>query len=161
YRAGEFDIMTDFPTDQYQLLQNQYRGQAHVAPFLGLYYYVMNQNMPELQDINVRKALSMAVNRDIIGPQILGTGEPPAYGWVPPGTANYPYPGYEPDWAALPYNERVAQATALMEAAGYTAQNPLHLQLRYNTNDNHRRIAVALAAMWEPLHVDVELFNSE
>lgn len=161
YRAGEFDIMTDFPTDQYQLLQTQYPGQAHVAPFLGIYYYVMNQNMPQLQDVNVRKALSMAVNRDVIGPQILGTGELPAYGWVPPGTANYPFPGYQPDWVALPYGERVAQATALMEAAGYTAQNPLRLQLRYNTNDNHQRIAVAIAAMWEPLHVQVELFNSE
>lgn len=57
YRAGEFDIMTDFPTDQYQLLQTQYPGQAHVAPFLGIYYYVMNQNMPQLQDVNVRSRL--------------------------------------------------------------------------------------------------------
>ncbi len=48
-----------------------------------------------------------------------------------------------------------------MEAAGYSASNPLRLQLRYNTNENHQRIAVAIAAMWEPLHVQVELFNSE
>lgn len=161
YRAGEFDIMTDFPTDQYQLLQDQYPGQAQVVPFLGIYYYVINQTIPALQDVNVRQALSMAINRDIVGPNILGTGELPAYGWVPPGTANYPYEGYMPDWAALPYEERVAQATALMEAAGYTAQNPLNIQLRYNTNDNHQRIAVAIAAMWEPLHVNVELFNAE
>lgn len=161
YRAGEFDIMTDFPTDQYQLLQTQYPGQAHVAPFLGIYYYVMNQTMPELQDVNVRTAMSMAINRDIIGPDILGTGELPAYGWVPPGTANYPFEGYTPEWASWSYGDRVAEAVRLMEAAGYTARNPLNLQLRYNTNENHQRIAVAIAAMWEPLHINVELFNSE
>lgn len=161
YRAGEFDIMTDFPTDQYQLLQDQYPGQALVSPFLGIYYYVINQTLPQFQDVNVRQALSMAVNRDVIGPQVLGTGELPAYGWVPPGTANYPFEGFQPDWVALPYEERVAQAVALMEAAGYTAANPLNITLRYNTNDNHQRIAVAISAMWEPLHVNVELFNAE
>ncbi len=161
YRAGEFDILTDFPSDQYQLLQDQYPDQAHVAPFLGLYYYVLNHNKEELQDQNVRTALSMAVNREVIGPDILGTGELPAYGWVPPGTANYDFEEYRPDWAELPYGERVSQAVSMMEEAGYTADNPLDLQLKYNTNENHRRIAVAIAAMWEPLHVNVELFNSE
>ncbi|MCW5696087.1 MAG: peptide ABC transporter substrate-binding protein [Bauldia sp.] len=161
YRAGEFDILTDFPTDQYQLLLDQYPGQAHVAPFLGLYYYVIQHNMDGLNQVEVRTAMSMAINRDVIGPQILGTGELPAYGWVPPGTANYDYEGYEPDWVALPYEERVAQAVAMMEAAGYSASNRLTLELKYNTNDNHRRIAVAIAAMWEPLHIDVELVNAE
>jgi oligopeptide transport system substrate-binding protein len=161
YRAGEFDILTDFPTDQYQLLQDQYAGQAHVAPFLGLYYYVINHNKEEIKDPNVRLALSMAINREVIGPDILGTGELPAYGWVPPGTANYDFPEYRPDWAEEPYGDRVAQAVELMEAAGYSADNPLTLQLKYNTHEDHQRIAVAIAAMWEPLHVNVELFNSE
>jgi oligopeptide transport system substrate-binding protein len=161
YRAGEFDIMTDFPTDQYQLLLDQYPGQPHVAPFLGIYYYVIQHNMPELADVNVRTAMSMAINRDVIGPNVLGTGELPAYGWVPPGTANYPYPGFEPEWVALPYEERVAQAVGLMEAAGFSDANPLNIQLKYNTNDNHQRIAVAIAAMWEPLHINVELINAE
>lgn len=161
YRAGEFDILSSFPADQYQLLQDQYPGEAHVAPFLGVYYYVMNQSLPELQDVNVRKALSIAINREVIGPDVLGTGELPAYGWVPPGTANFADEAYMPDWASLDYGARVEEAKALMEAAGYSADNPLNLQLRYNTNENHRRIAVAIGAMWEPIHVRVELFNAE
>ncbi|KKB07508.1 peptide ABC transporter substrate-binding protein [Devosia chinhatensis] len=161
YRAGEFDILSSFPADQYQLLQDQYPGEAHVAPFLGVYYYVMNQSLPELQDVNVRKALSIAINREVIGPDVLGTGELPAYGWVPPGTANFPSEAYMPEWASEDYGARVEEATALMEAAGYSADNPLSLQLRYNTNENHRRIAVAIASMWEPIHVRVELFNAE
>lgn len=161
YRAGEFDILSSFPADQYQLLQDQYPGEAHVAPFLGVYYYVMNQEREELQDVNVRKALSIAINREVIGPDVLGTGELPAYGWVPPGTANYEGEQYMPDWASEDYGARVEEARGLMEEAGYSADNPLNLQLRYNTNENHRRIAVAIASMWEPIHVKVELFNAE
>ena len=161
YRAGEFDILSSFPSDQYQLLQDQYPGEAHVAPFLGVYYYVLNQTKEPLTDMRIREALSIAVNRKVIGPDILGTGELPAYGWVPPGTSNYEGEQYMPEWASLSYDERIAKAASLMEEAGYTAENPLTLQLRYNTNENHQRIAVAITAMWEPIHVKIELFNSD
>ena len=160
YRSGDFDILTDFPADQYAALQNSHPGEAHVAPFLGLHYYVMNHNNEALQDVNVRRALSMALNREVMGPEIFGTGELPAYGWVPPGTANFG-DAFVYDWADTPYEERVAEAKALMEAAGYTAENPLRLEIRYNTNDNHQRMAVAISAMWQEIGVVTELFNSE
>jgi oligopeptide transport system substrate-binding protein len=162
YRAGEFDILTDFPADQYQWLQDNMPGQAHVVPFLGVYYYVMNQEEGQvLSDVRIREALSTTVVREVIGPDILGTGELPAYGWVPPGTNNYVENAYAPEWASIPYEDRVAHAKELMTEAGYGPDKPLTLQLRYNTNDNHQRIAVAIAAMWEPLGVKVELFNAE
>ena len=161
YRAGEIDILSNFASDQYQLLKDQYAGQAHVFPFLGVYYYVINQTKEPFTDVRVREALSIAINRKVIGPDILGTGELPAYGWVPPGTSNYEGEQYMPAYADETYDERVAEAAKLMEEAGYTAENPLTLQLRYNTNENHQRIAVAISAMWEPIHVKVELFNSD
>ncbi len=162
YRAGEFDILTDFPADQYQWLQDNLPGQAHVVPFLGVYYYVMNQEEGQvLSDVRIREALSTTVVREVIGPDILGTGELPAYGWVPPGTNNYVENAYMPEWAATPYEERVEHAKELMTEAGYGPDKPLTLQLRYNTNDNHQRIAVALSAMWEPIGVKIELFNAE
>ncbi len=161
YRAGEFDILTDFPADQYSWMQENLPGEAHVEPFLGVYYYVINQEKAPFDDVRVREALSISILRDVIGPDILGTGELPAYGWVPPGTGNYVENAYAPEWASMSYEERVAKATELMTEAGYGPDNPLDLQLRYNTNDNHQRIAVAIAAMWEPIGVNVELFNSE
>ncbi|ODT77477.1 MAG: peptide ABC transporter substrate-binding protein [Pelagibacterium sp. SCN 64-44] len=162
YRAGEFDILTDFPADQYQWLQDNMPGQAHVQPFLGIYYYVMNQEEGQvLSDIRLREALSISVLRDVIGPDILGTGELPAYGWVPPGTGNYVENAYHPEWADMTYDERVERAKGLLAEAGYGPDHPLTLQLRYNTNDNHKRIAVAISSMWEPLGVKVELFNAD
>ena len=160
YRAGEFDILTEFPTDQYAWMQENLPNQAQVAPFAGLYYYVVNHKQPPFDNANVRKALSMSINREVIGPQILGTGELPAYSWVPPGMANYADP-YMVDWKDLPYADKVAEAKLLLEGAGYNAGNPLQLQLRYNTNENHKRIAVAIAAMWKPLGIVVELYNTE
>src|SRR5690606_39777996 len=57
YRAGEFDILTDFPSDQYQWLQDNLPGEAHVTPFLGIYYYVMNQEEGQvLSDVRIREA---------------------------------------------------------------------------------------------------------
>jgi len=161
YRAGELDILTDFPADQYKFLQDNYPGQAHVAPFLGIYYYVLNQEKPPLDNINIRKALSISVLRDVIGPDVLGTGELPAYGWVPPGTGNYEGTPYAPDWAEMPYDQRVEEAKKLMAEAGYGPDKPLKLQLRYNTNENHQRIAVAISDMWKQIGVEVELFNAE
>lgn len=161
YRAGEFDILSSFPADQYSLLQSQYPGEAHVAPFLGVYYYVVNQTHPALADVRVREALSISINREVIGPDILGTGEIAAYAWVPPGTANYDGEEYVPAFASEEYGARIERAVALMTEAGYGPANPLKLQLRYNTNENHRRIAVAIGAMWEQIGVTIELFNAE
>ncbi|AVA22376.1 peptide ABC transporter substrate-binding protein [Rhizobium sp. LEGMi198b] len=160
YRAGEFDILTSFPADQFDWIQKNLPGQAHVVPFLGTYYYVLNATKPPFNDKRVRQALSMAVNREVIGPKILGTGELPMYSWVPPGTANYGEPAYV-SWKDEPYKQKVEEAKKLLKDAGFGPDHPLKAQLRYNTNDNHKRIAVAIAAMWKPLGVDIELYNTE
>jgi oligopeptide transport system substrate-binding protein len=162
YRAGEYDILTDIPSDQAEWIKTNLPGQDYFAPFLGIYYYVINQEKEPFSNPEVRKALSLAINRDVIGPDVLGTGELPAYGWVPEGTANYEgVAPYQPEWIGLSYEERVAQAKSIMEGLGYTSATPLTLQLKYNTNDNHQRVAVAISSMWEQIGVKTELFNSE
>jgi oligopeptide transport system substrate-binding protein len=102
----------------------------------------------------------MAIDRDAITDKILRTGELPGYSFVPPGTGSYGEPSYVA-WRDVPYEERLAQAKELMAAAGYGPDNPLKTQLRYNTSENHKKIAVAIAAMWKQLGVETELFNTE
>ena len=160
YESGEFDILTEFPTDHIERLRAERPNELFVAPFLGLYYYVFNHNTPALQDRRVREALSMAVNRAIIADKIIGRGEIPAYSWVPPGMDNYRAP-YEAQWKDVPYGERAERAKRLMAEAGHSPDNPLKLTLRYNTNENHKRMAVAIAGMWKPLGVEIELVNTE
>jgi oligopeptide transport system substrate-binding protein len=162
YRAGEYDILTDLPNDQQAWVTANLPGEGRFSPFAGVHYYSINETVEPFDDVNVRTALSMAINREIIGPDIWGTGEPVAYSVVPPGTANYEgVTPYRPEWADWPYDQRLAEAKKLMEAAGYTAANPLALTIRYNTNENHQRLAVAISAMWAEIGVKADLFNAE
>jgi ABC-type oligopeptide transport system substrate-binding subunit len=159
YRAGEFDILRDLPNDQLSWLRQNMPKELHIAPYAGVYFYVFNTTKPPFNDKRVRAALSMAINREIMVEKISMAGELPAYGFVPDGTANYT-PRRVP-WRTMSQAEREAAAQKLMSEAGYGPNKPLRFELAYNTSENHKRIAVALAAMWKKLNVNVELVNSE
>jgi oligopeptide transport system substrate-binding protein len=160
FEAGEFDIVTEFPIDQIARLREERIDEVFVAPMAGIYYYVFNNNMPMFRDKQVREALSLAINREVIAERIVGGGEVPAFSWVPPGVDNYGEPAFA-KWRDTPYQERLTKAKELMASAGYGEGSPLTITLRYNTNENHKRVAVAIAAMWKPLGVVTELFNTE
>src|SRR3546814_3447826 len=82
------------------------------------------------------------------------------YGWVPPGVAHYQ--SQLPEWAHWTQAQRVAEARRLYAASGYTADRPLQIELRYNTHDDHKRIATVIAAMWKQmLGVETTLINEE
>ncbi|PAU76768.1 peptide ABC transporter substrate-binding protein [Halomonas salipaludis] len=160
FRAGEIDVARDFPTQQYDWLQDNLPEATQTAPFLGIYYFVVNsRDGHPTADPRVREALSLATRREVITEQILGTGEEPAYSFVPPGVSHYQ--PQQPEWVELSQDERMSRASELMQDAGYGPDNPLELMLRYNTSEDHRRVSIALGAMWEPLGVEVDLYNSE
>jgi ABC-type oligopeptide transport system substrate-binding subunit len=102
----------------------------------------------------------MAIDRDVLVTNITGRGEAAAYSWVPPGVDNY-----EPrrfSYAALTQDERNALASRLLREAGYGPDNPLRIELRYNTSDTQQRIALAVQAMWrDVLGVETTLINEE
>ena len=160
FRAGEIDFVDDFASEQIDFLKRELPQETRIAPYIGTYYYVINQTRPPFTNPDVRRALSMAVNREAITGQVLKTGELPAYGVVPPNTGGYGDP-YRPAWADEPYAQRVADAKGLLDKAGFNAANPLKVELSYNTSENHKRIAVAVQAMWKQLGVQAELVNRE
>jgi len=162
YRADEVDVLTDFPSDQIKWLrENLTADEVRIAPYLGIYYYVINNTRPPFTDVRVRQALSMAIDRETIMDKVMGTGELPAYSFVPPGAGNYEEPAYV-SWKSMTQDQRVVKAKALLAEAGYGPDKPLNFVLRYNTSENHKRIAVAIAAMWKKeLGVGAELFNAE
>ena len=160
FRAGEIDVQYDFASEQIDWLEENLPEATRVAPYLGIYYYAINTRNAPFDDQRVRQALAMAIDREAITDKVLRTGEIPAYSFVPPGTGNYGEPAYVA-WRDAPYEDRLAEAQELMAAAGFGPENPLQLQLRYNTSENHKKVAIAVAAMWKPLGVQTELFNSE
>ncbi|MDI5884687.1 peptide ABC transporter substrate-binding protein [Cobetia amphilecti] len=160
FRAGEIDIAREFPTQQYGWLKDNLPDATHVAPYLGIYYYVLNsRDGHATADPRVREALNLSIRRNIITDKILGTGEVPAYSFVPTGVNHYDI--QEMAFKDMSMDERMQKARSLMEDAGYGPDNPLELTLRYNTSEDHKKVAIAAAAMWKPLGVKVNLLNAE
>jgi oligopeptide transport system substrate-binding protein len=161
YRAGEIDVTYIVPPQQFAWIQANLPGELHVAPQLSVYYYGFNLNRPPFKDNpELRRALSLAIDRERLTTAVTGVGEAPAYGWVPRGVADYTPQQF--DYAAKPYAERVAEARELYRKAGYSAERPLRTEIRYNSGEVHNRLAVAIAAMWkEALGVETTLYAEE
>jgi oligopeptide transport system substrate-binding protein len=161
YRAGELHTTSTVPPDSFAQVREEYGEQLHVAPYLGVYYYGYNLTKPPFKDnAALRQALSMAVDREQLALKVTGRGEAPAYSWVPQGVNNYEPP--LSSFAALSKEEREQVARRLYREAGYSAESPLRIEVRYNTNDTNKRIAVAIQSMWrEVLGVEATLINEE
>ncbi|WP_086981109.1 peptide ABC transporter substrate-binding protein [Vibrio aphrogenes] len=159
FQAGEIDMTNRVQLDYYQKLLKENPDQIKAQPLLGTYLYSFNTKHKPFDDVRVRQALSMAVDRDILVEKITGQGEPAAYSLVPETIPDYQLA--MPDFFKLTSKQRMQKATELLKAAGFDQQHPLSFTLTYNTSENHKKIALALASMWKPLGVKVELRNME
>jgi len=160
FAAGEADVTGDFPPTRAAWIAARRPGTTHVAPFNGTYYFAFNTTRPPFDDVRVRRALSMTVDRRWIAERLIGLGTQPAWGVVPPAVAGAAGP-YRPAWTAWDGARRADEARRLLAAAGYGPGKPLVFDVRFNSDADHRRVAVAMAAMWKPLGVEAHLLNSE
>jgi oligopeptide transport system substrate-binding protein len=101
----------------------------------------------------------MAIDRKRIA-AAQGFGQPPAYGFVPPGTWNYSPQNWE--WSGLGDADRIAEAKRLYLDAGYTFAKPLRIRLLFNANTAIKQTAILIAAMWkDELGIQTELTEEE
>ncbi|CCG87341.1 peptide ABC transporter substrate-binding protein [Erwinia piriflorinigrans] len=160
YRAGDIDITESFPKELYGLLKKQLPGEIYTPDQLGTYYYAFNTQKGPTADVRVRKALSWTIDRQVIAGKVLGTGEKPAWHFTPDVTA-----GFHPQQSFIQQHRQDAlntQAKTLLAAAGYGPDRPLDLTLLYNTSENNKKLAIAVASMWKKnLGVNVRLQNQE
>jgi oligopeptide transport system substrate-binding protein len=160
YRAGELHMTVVVPRGQFDWIRENLGAELHVAPQMSTYYYGFNLDRPKFQDLRVRRALSMVIDRERLANSVLRVGELPAYGWVPPGVHDYQAQTF--DYAAMPMAQRIAEAQKLLAAAGYTRARPLDFELRYNNGEVHTKCAVAVASMWkEALGISARLAGVE
>lgn len=153
FLAGESDWVPTVPPAQLEAARR--RPEYYVHPYLGTYYFRFNVTRPPLGDVRVRKALSMAVDREALTRFVTRAGEVPTASFVPAGL-----PGYE-GVRGLPYDP--AAARRLLAEAGYPDGRGFpRVELLYNTLELHRVIAQAVQQMWkEALGIHVELANVE
>ena len=154
YRNGELDLIGDFPPGELAWLQREMPGHVHVSPLLSIMYLVFNVAEPPFADAQVRHALALAINRDVLVARVLASGEQASASFVPPLVADYQsaVAGEAPDPEA---------ARALLAAAGFGEENPLNVTLRYIAGADNKKVQVAIAAMWRAIGVETALHHAE
>jgi oligopeptide transport system substrate-binding protein len=155
FRAGQLHVTDSVPIGKVDAYRRDAPHVLRSDPYLNTYFYRLNVRRPPFNDVRVRRALGLAVDRDAITTKILRGGERPAHAFTPPGTAGYTAKASMPtDFAA---------ARQLLKEAGYEGGKGLpKIELLFNTSENHRMIAEALQEMWRrELGVEVQLVNQE
>ncbi|NBB93762.1 MAG: peptide ABC transporter substrate-binding protein [Gammaproteobacteria bacterium] len=161
FRAGDLHWTYQVPSSQFQWLEDNMGDALVVTPWFGTYFFSFNLTRPPFEgNLALRQALNLAIDRDILTERVSRFGEIPTFHLVPPGLPEYE--SLDVAWADMTQEEREAEARRLYQQAGYSAERPLEVELRYNTSENHRKIAVAMAAMWKQvLGVRTRLINEE
>ena len=160
YRAQELDFTETVLAEQLPWIRQCLPGDLKISPYFGSYYYGFNNTQPPFKNKpKLRTALSMAVDRNVITDIILGAGQIPAYSLVPSVKTFKAVPA---NWSQWTQEQRNQEAQRLYSEAGFSKEKPLEVEILYNTSDNHKRIALAIAAMWkQTLGVKTTLRNQE
>ncbi|HEX7127843.1 MAG TPA: peptide ABC transporter substrate-binding protein [Thermodesulfobacteriota bacterium] len=156
FQAGETDWVTssaNLPAALVAVWKD--RPEYYAEPYLGTYYFRMNVTRPPLNDVRVRKALSMAIDREALTRSVTRAGEIASSAFVPRNMPNYS--GVK----GLDFDP--AEAKRLLAEAGYPGGKGFPpVELMYNTNELHRIITQALQQMWKRhLGIEVTLTNVE
>ena len=155
FRAGQLHVTSSLPADKISVYREARDPELRIAPYLGTYYYRLNVRKPQLKDPRVRRALAMTVDRQKLVDNITKGGQLPAYAMTPPGTMGY-FPKSD-----LKFDPQGAKK--LLADAGYPNGDGFPpTEILYNTNEGHRKVAVALQDMWKKhLNIDIRLLNQE
>ena len=163
FKAGRIDYMSSIPTNMLPRLLKS--GEAVSVPALGTAFCDFNLERKPFDDVRVRRAFTLAIDRRVIVEKILRGGQVPAGGLVcpaVPGTTD------AQDFRAeggsfLPERADVAEARRLLAEAGYpNGEGFPKVSYKYNSNAGNKQLAEALQGMWKQvLGVEVELLNEE
>ncbi|MGO2419468.1 MAG: peptide ABC transporter substrate-binding protein [Vibrio casei] len=159
YLTGEVDITSDVPVAMVDKLKKDHPEAYKITPLLCTYYYALNTERKPFNDARTRKAISYTIMRDVISNGIT-KGNVPAYTFAHQDVANFK--ATQPEYSKWTQQQRDVEAKKLLKAAGYDNANPLKATLLYNTSENHKAIATAIASMLHKnLGMDITLDNQE
>jgi oligopeptide transport system substrate-binding protein len=158
---GELDLNTSFQSNRIGRLKATLGGYVRTHSTLATVYLIFNTaDFAPFKDVRVRRALSLAVDREFITGKLMRAGQIPAYAFVPPGIASYA-PVAPPPWAALPFASRQAEARRLLAAAGYGPGRPLKFEIKAANSPDTQLIGQALQADWKLVGAEASLLQNE
>ena len=155
FRAGQLHKTNSLMPNKIDSYRDAKRSELKIHPYYGSYYYVFNTGKPPLDSVKVRLALSFAVDREAIVQKVMRGGELPAYALTPASDTGYTPPKlhiFDP-----------AKAKKLLADAGYPEGKGFpEIELLYNTQEQHKRVAVAIQQMWKKhLNINVAIYNQD
>jgi oligopeptide transport system substrate-binding protein len=155
FRTGQLHVTNEVPLTKIAVYQREQPDIIRIEPWCGVYYYRFNIAKKPFDDVRVRRALALAVDRETLVKFVTRGGEQPAYHIVPPDVAGYT--------SQHRLSHDVAEARRLLAEAGYPGGKGLpKIELLYNTLEKHKIIGEALQQMWKKnLGVTVTLYNQE
>lgn len=159
FEAGEVHICSDVPAEQMAYMRENLADQLRIAPYLGVYYLPIKVEKEVLGDPRVRQAISMVLDREFIAEEVWQETMLPAYGFVPPGIANYVADQPQLDYAEMDPLDREDAALALLEEAGLP--EGFTVELRYNSSENNRNTMAAVADMLSNIGIEATLEEME
>jgi len=164
YENGEIDVLTSVPNQDIPRLQLE-DDTFSIEPYLGTYYYIFNVDKEPTDNVDVRKALTYAIDRTAIVEQVTKAGQKPASGFVPTGLSDSEGNDFRETAGdyGISATADIEKAKEYLAKAGYPdGEGFPTLTLMYNTNESHKAIAEAVQSMWKKnLGIDVQLMNQE
>jgi len=155
FRTGQLHITFEVPQSKIPVYQRTNPDAVRCAPYDGIYFYRFNVKAPPLDNPKVRRALTLAIDRESLTRDVLTGGEQPAYSIVPPGNDGFVSRNHiEGD---------LAEARRLLAEAGFPGGKGFPpTELLYNTLEKHRSLCEAIQQMWRKnLGIEVSLRNEE
>ena len=152
FEKGQIDSLNEVPSLEMSRLKG--KPEFRSTPSLGIYYFGFNIKKEPFDDVNVRKAVNMAIDREEIV-KLLNGAQKPISGWLPVGMF-----GYDAN-IGLKFNKE--EAAKLLDKAGFADRSKFpKITIGFNTNENHQRVAENIQAQLKRnLGIDVELQNWE
>jgi oligopeptide transport system substrate-binding protein len=156
YTAGTIDVAYyQVPEDAFPKLKNNYGSEIHNVLEEAMYYLDLNMADPDLADnLKLRQALSMAIDREYLTQDVLKESEVPLYSVVTPTINNGAFKDLSYSWAKWPRNKQIDAARNLFLKAGYNANNPFYLHLVYSNNKLNNLVIAAVIKMWKDVFKD-------
>jgi len=158
YLTGEVAYLDEVPVSAIPRLRG--REDYRPAPYLGTSFFRMNVTKPPFDDVRVRRALALALDRVAIADKITRAGETPSFSLVPKLITGWT--GAEIRRSAT-LAEDVAEARRLLAEAGYGPDRPLgKIELHYASQATNKDVCEVVADFWrKELGVDARLRNQE
>jgi len=155
FRTGKLHFTYEIPAHKVQKLVEENPEETRITPYLGTYFYRFNVTKKPMNDVRVRKALALTVDRESLVKNVTRANQVPAYSFVPPDTAGYT--------SENRLDGNIDDAKKLLAEAGYPEGKGFpKVDILFNTHDLHKDVAVAIQQMWKKnLGIDVGLNNQE